>query len=230
MIAYSTCSQLGYMFIAAGVGAYQTAMFHLFTHAFFKALLFLGAGSVINAMLHEQDMRKMGALWKPLPVTYAVMLIGTLSITGVGLPGLDLGFSGFYSKDAIIEAAFVAGRTDPWAAFAFVVGVLAAGLTAFYSWRLIFMTFHGHAKWGAGHEAGHGAEHASVDDHAARPHESGATMLVPLIALAVGAAFAGGLFVAHFIGWDAARFWQAAIFHLAGPGGAGAPWSTAPWR
>ena len=122
VIAYSTCSQLGYMFFAAGVGAYQAAMFHLFTHAFFKALLFLGAGSVIEGMHHEQDMRKMGALWKLLPVTYGVMMIGTLAITGVGIPGLDLGFAGFYSKDAIINSAFIAGKTNGISNFAFVAG------------------------------------------------------------------------------------------------------------
>jgi len=137
VIAYSTCSQLGYMFFAAGVGAYQAAMFHLFTHAFFKALLFLGAGSVIHGMHHEQDMRKMGGLWKYMPITYAVMTIGTLAITGVGIPGVELGFAGFYSKDTIIEAAFAAGRQYGGVAwFALVVGIFAAGLTAFYSWRL----------------------------------------------------------------------------------------------
>jgi NADH-quinone oxidoreductase subunit L len=147
VIAYSTCSQLGYMFFAAGVGAYQAAMFHLFTHAFFKALLFLGAGSVIHGMHHEQDMRRMGGLWKYLPVTYAVMTIGTLAITGFGIPGIDLGFAGFYSKDTIIEAAWAAGRENGFAYFAFVISLLAAGLTAFYSWRLAFMTFHGTPKW-----------------------------------------------------------------------------------
>ena len=132
VIAYSTCSQLGYMFFAAGVGAYQAAMFHLFTHAFFKALLFLGAGSVIHGMHHEQDMRKMGGVWKYMPITYAVMTIGTLAITGVGIPGVELGFAGFYSKDTIIEAAFAAGQQYGGVAyFAFFVGIFAAGLTAF---------------------------------------------------------------------------------------------------
>ena len=159
VIAYSTCSQLGYMFFAAGVGAYQAAMFHLFTHAFFKALLFLGAGSVIHGMHHEQDMRRMGALAKYLPVTYAVMTIGTIAITGLGIPGVELGFAGFYSKDSIIHAAWNAGQTNPIGYFAFVVGVLVAGLTAFYSWRLAFFTFNGHARWG--HEAAHG--HAPID-------------------------------------------------------------------
>ena len=202
VIAYSTCSQLGYMFFGAGVGAYSAAMFHLFTHAFFKALLFLGAGAVITAMHHEQDMRAMGGLARRIPITYAVMLAGTLSITGVGLPYLDLGLSGFYSKDALINAAYLAGHTSGSAEFAFVVGVISAGLTSFYSWRLIFMTFHGHAKW-AGH--GHG------DDHAVEPHEAPWVMIVPLLALAVGAVFAGGLFVESFIGPEKAEFWRGAI-------------------
>ena len=155
VIAYSTCSQLGYMFFAAGLGAYQAAMFHLFTHAFFKALLFLGAGSVIHGMAHEQDMRRYGGLAKYLPVTYAVMTIGTIAITGLGFPGvglgmpaLELGFAGFYSKDAIIHAAYEAaeaGHAIGW--FAFIIGVLVAGLTAFYSWRLAFFTFNGKPRW-----------------------------------------------------------------------------------
>jgi NADH-quinone oxidoreductase subunit L len=231
VIAYSTCSQLGYMFFAAGVGAYQAAMFHLFTHAFFKALLFLGAGSVINGMHHEQDMRKMGGLWRYLPITYAVMTIGTLAITGVGLPGVDIGFAGFYSKDTIIEAAWAATRDGgPSAWFAFIVGIAAAGLTAFYSWRLVFMTFHGTPKWG---HAGHGA-HAHDDhaggaqiethseplpdhdhDHDHTPHESPPSMLVAILLLAVGAVAAGGLFVEHFVGegWNA--FWRGAIYNAA---------------
>ena len=169
VIAYSTCSQLGYMFFAAGVGAYSASMFHLFTHAFFKALLFLAAGSVITAMHHEQDMRAMGGLWRKLPLTYAVMLIGTLAITGFGLPGIDIGFAGFYSKDAIINAAYAAARQHSGVAyFAFIVGVLAAGLTAFYSWRLVFMTFHGTPHWGAHARADAGARHRSNEplDHA----------------------------------------------------------------
>ena len=231
VIAYSTCSQLGYMFFAAGAGAYQASMFHLFTHAFFKALLFLGAGSVIVAMHHEQDMRRMGALWKKIPITYAVMLIGTLAITGVGIPGVDLGFAGFYSKDTIIEAAYVAGRSNPIASFAFVMGLLAAGLTSFYSWRLIFMTFHGHAKWGA---HGHDAHAAAHDDHASHaqieshsepdashghghgdhePHESPWVMLVPLLLLSVGAVFAGGVFASHFVGEGREAFWRGAIYN-----------------
>ena len=176
VIAYSTCSQLGYMFFAAGVGAYGAAMFHLFTHAFFKALLFLGAGSVINAMHHEQDMRFYGGLWRKVPWTFAGMLAGTLAITGVGiesffgLPGF--GFAGFYSKDAIIEAAYARGSYA--GGLAFLAGVVAALLTSFYSWRLMFLTFFGQPRWaasehiqhaihaqdhGAAHEGGHAAEH-----------------------------------------------------------------------
>ena len=200
VIAYSTCSQLGYMFFGAGVGAYSGAMFHLFTHAFFKALLFLGAGAVINAMHHEQDMRAMGGLARRIPITYAIMLAGTLSITGVGLPNLDLGLSGFYSKDALINAAYAASHTSGTAAFAFVVGVISAGLTSFYSWRLIFMTFHGHAKWEA------------TGAHAVDPHEAPWVMIVPLIVLALGAVFAGGLFVGSFIGPEQANFWRGSIF------------------
>jgi NADH-quinone oxidoreductase subunit L len=229
VIAYSTCSQLGYMFIAAGVGAYQGAMFHLFTHAFFKALLFLGAGSVIIGMHHEQDMRRMGALWNKLPITYAVMLVGTLAITGVGLPGLDLGFAGFYSKDAIINSAFVAGAHNGAAMFGFIVAVFAAGLTSFYSWRLVFMTFHGHAKWGEGAHAHalHGeAEpmpsphddhgHDAHGHHGGEPHESPWVMILPLLALALGAVFAGGAFVEQFVGEGRAEFWRGAIFVGAG--------------
>jgi NADH-quinone oxidoreductase subunit L len=232
VIAYSTCSQLGYMFFAAGVGAYPGAMFHLFTHAFFKALLFLGAGSVILGMHHEQDMRKMGGLWKYLPVTYAVMLIGTLAITGVGIPKLDLGFAGFYSKDAIINAAYAAGRHNPIANFAFVVGLFAAGLTSFYSWRLVFMTFHGHAKWGhadhghatpadahadaeaAAHEEPSHDDHAHGHGHDHTPHESPWVMLVPLLLLSVGAIGAGYAFVEKFVGEGRADFWRGAIFSL----------------
>ena len=228
VIAYSTCSQLGYMFIAAGVGAYQASMFHLFTHAFFKGLLFLAAGSVITAMHHEQDMRAMGGLWKKIPITYAVMLVGTLAITGVGLPYVDLGFAGFYSKDAIIDAAYLASSKGMGAGgFAFIVGVLAAGLTSFYSWRLIFMTFHGKPKW-AGDAHGHDV-HAAVhgdeeplehDDHGhhgpLNPHESPWVMLVPLLALATGAVLAGFLFDGRFVGEGRADFWKTAIFNLGG--------------
>ena len=135
IIAYSTCSQLGYMFVAMGVGAYSIGMFHLFTHAFFKALLFLGSGSVILAMHHEQDIRHMGGLWRKIPFTYAVMMIGTLALTGFPLT------AGYFSKDAIIEAAAVG--TNPMASYGFIMTVAAAALTSFYSWRLIFKTFHG---------------------------------------------------------------------------------------
>jgi NADH-quinone oxidoreductase subunit L len=186
VIAYSTCSQLGYMFFAAGVGAYGAAMFHLFTHAFFKALLFLGAGSVIHAMHHEQDMRYYGGLRKSIPLTFWVMLAGTLAITGVGLVGV-FGFAGFYSKDAIIEAAFASGTE--LGMFAFACGVFAALLTSFYSWRLMFLTFWGKPRWAEsehiqhavhdahGHDAhahGHGAEdphgHAAGDNPPAQEH------------------------------------------------------------
>ncbi|HVN00582.1 MAG TPA: NADH-quinone oxidoreductase subunit L [Caulobacteraceae bacterium] len=222
VIAYSTCSQLGYMFFAAGVGAYQASMFHLFTHAFFKGLLFLAAGSVITAMHHEQDMRAMGGLWRKTPWTYAVMLAGTLAITGVGIPYVDLGFAGFYSKDAIINAAYNAaahGSGVGW--FAFVIGVLAAGLTSFYSWRLIFMTFHGTPKWaGGGHDdhAHADAHDGGHDDHARHgpldPHESPWVMLVPLLLLALGAVAAGAVFAPQFIGEGRGEFWKGAIFNL----------------
>jgi NADH-quinone oxidoreductase subunit L len=228
VIAYSTCSQLGYMFFAAGVGAYQSAMFHLFTHAFFKALLFLGAGSVINGMHHEQDMRKMGGIWKLMPITYAVMLVGTIAITGLGIPGLDWGFSGFYSKDSMLNAAFVAGAHNSMGYFAYVVGTFVAGLTSYYSWRLIFMTFNGHARWGHdAHAAHHGDDHATSaqlethsepvgdhghDDHAHTPHESPWVMIVPLLLLSVGAAFAGGYFFKDFVGPFQGAFWHGAVF------------------
>ncbi len=219
VIAYSTCSQLGYMFFAAGVGAYQAAMFHLFTHAFFKALLFLGAGSVIHGMHHEQDMRSMGGLARYLPVTYAVMVIGSIAITGFGVPGL-FGFAGFYSKDTIIETAFAAGQGNGIAYFAFVIGVIVAGLTAFYSWRLAFMTFHGHAKWDEHHADGH-ASHAQIETHSepgddhghhGKPHESPASMIVPLLLLSVGAVFSGWAFTDYFVGHGQAEFWRGAIF------------------
>ena len=218
VIAYSTCSQLGYMFFAAGVGAYPMAMFHLFTHAFFKALLFLGAGSVIHGMHHEQDMRKMGGLWKLLPVTYGVMTIGTIAITGLGIPYTSIGFAGFFSKDAIIEAAW-AGHNSPAGMFAFVMGVAAALLTSFYSWRLIFMTFHGKKHWDAASlDHGHGpdAEPGGHDDHAHghahTPHESPLSMLVPLCVLAFGAIFAGFAFAPWFIGEHHVAFWGSSIF------------------
>jgi len=224
VIAYSTCSQLGYMFFAAGVGAYQASMFHLFTHAFFKGLLFLAAGSVINAMHHEQDMRAMGGLWKKIPITYGVMLAGTLAITGIGIPYLDIGFAGFYSKDAIINAAWDAGTHGSGVGyFAFTIGILAAGLTSFYSWRLIFMTFHGTPKWAHGHDAHDDHAHADDahgghDDHGPlNPKESGWVMLVPLLVLAAGAVFAGAIFAPSFIGEGRNEFWKGAIFNLGAP-------------
>ncbi|EJL21481.1 proton-translocating NADH-quinone oxidoreductase, chain L [Caulobacter sp. AP07] len=232
VIAYSTCSQLGYMFFAAGVGAYQAAMFHLFTHAFFKALLFLGAGSVINGMHHEQDMRKYGALAKLLPVTFIAMTVGTIAITGLGFPPLHLGFAGFYSKDTIIEAAFAAGGHNGIAMFAWAIGVLVAGLTSFYSWRVAFFTFNGHARWG--HDDHHAHDAHGHDDHASdaqiethdeplpngddhghdhTPHESPWVMLVPLIVLSIGAIFAGFLFTDYFVGHHQVEFWRGAIFN-----------------
>lgn len=193
VIAYSTCSQLGYMFVALGVGAYQAAMFHLFTHAFFKALLFLGAGSVIHAMHHEQDMRNMGGLRQLIPLTWLMMIIGTIALTGFPLT------AGYFSKDAIIEAAYV-GQIGPHM-FAFALLVIAAGFTSFYSWRLIFMTFHGLPR--------------CSNDTLSHVHEAPAVMSVPLVILSIGALLAGGLFSAYFIGGDQAGFWQQAIFTLA---------------
>ncbi len=199
VIAYSTMSQLGYMFVAAGVGAYSVAMFHLFTHAFFKAMLFLGAGSVIHAMHHEQDMRNYGALRKKIPYTFWAMMIGTLAITGVGIPsvvltlgGVPLGFAGFLSKDAVIESAFAFG--PGLGGFAFWSLVISAGFTAFYSWRLMFMTFYGDPR---GNKRTH--EHA---------HESPWTMTVPLGALAVGSVLAGMVWFNSFFGHtdDVGRF------------------------
>ena len=234
VIAYSTCSQLGYMFFAAGVGAYGAAMFHLFTHAFFKALLFLGAGSVIHAMHHEQDMRFYGGLRKHIPITFWAMLAGTLAITGVGVYWLHAGFAGFHSKDAILEAAFAAGGT---AQVAFYVGVFAALLTSFYSWRLMFLTFWGTPRWAnsehiqhAVHDSHHHDEPAAEDSgdtpdaHAPgahevkdgtagyHPHESPWTMLVPLILLSVGAIAAGFAFNHWFIQPGAGdAFWNGSV-------------------
>jgi len=182
VIAYSTCSQLGYMFVAAGVGVYSVAMFHLLTHAFFKAMLFLGAGSVIHAMHHEQDMRNYGGLRKKIPLTFWAMIIGTLAITGVGIPLTHIGFAGFLSKDAIIESAWAGTQGG----YAFWMLVVAALFTSFYSWRLIFMTFFGEAR---------GDKH--THDHA---HESPKTMLVPLGVLAIGAIFSGMVFFKPFFG------------------------------
>ncbi|WKL56599.1 NADH-quinone oxidoreductase subunit L [Asticcacaulis sp. ZE23SCel15] len=224
VIAFSTCSQLGYMFFAAGIGAYQAAMFHLFTHAFFKALLFLGAGSVIHGMHHEQDMRKMGGLYKYMPITYAVMTIGTIAITGLGIPGTQIGFAGFFSKDAIIESAWAMSQT-PQGMFAFIMGLSAALLTSFYSWRLAFMTFHGKKQWEHAHDDHHAHTEAHGHDdhvdahghddhghHAHTPHESPLIMLVPLLALAVGAVAAGFIFAPYFVGDHAHDFWGHAIF------------------
>jgi NADH-quinone oxidoreductase subunit L len=233
VIAYSTCSQLGYMFVAAGVGAYGAAMFHLFTHAFFKALLFLGAGSVIHAMHHEQDMRFYGALRKEIPITFWGMLLGTLAITGVGIYGFG-GFAGFYSKDAIIEAAFAS--TGGVSGYAFAIAVFAALLTSFYSWRLMFLTFFGEARWAGSEHIQHAVhdhdhDHAS-DEHAGHdpsphaasphqvahgtagyhPHESPWPMLVPLVVLSLGAVFAGFVFHGIFIDAEAgAAFWNGSL-------------------
>src|ERR687893_58003 len=193
VIAYSTCSQLGYMFFAAGVGAYQVAMFHLFTHAFFKALLFLGAGSVIHAMSDEQDIRRMGGIWSKVPVTYAVMWIGSLALAGIPF------FAGYYSKDAILEAAFASHSAVGM--YAFVCGVLAAFLTAFYSWRLLIMTFHGAPRADA-----HTMEHV---------HESPVVMLIPLLLLAVGAVVTGFLFYDFFVGAREHDFWHGSIVNAA---------------
>ena len=181
VIAYSTCSQLGYMFVAAGVGMYSAAMFHLFTHAFFKAMLFLGAGSVIHAMHHEQDMTNYGGLRKKIPFTFAAMMIGTLAITGVGIPLTHIGFAGFLSKDAIIESAFAGGSM-----FGFWALVVAAFMTSFYSWRLMFLTFYGKPR---------GDKH--THDHA---HESPMVMLIPLGVLALGAVFSGMIWYKSFFG------------------------------
>jgi NADH-quinone oxidoreductase subunit L len=197
VIAYSTCSQLGYMFVALGVGAYSAGIFHLFTHAFFKALLFLGAGSVIHAMHHEQDMRNMGGLRKKIPITYAMMMIGTLALTGVGIPGTNFGFAGFFSKDAIIESAYAFGGNV--GSFAFWLLVVAALFTSFYSWRLVHLTFHGTPR-----EAAHGHDDHAHDDHGHHgsaydnAHESPNVMLVPLYVLAVGAVLAGVVFYGMF--------------------------------
>ena len=182
VIAYSTCSQLGYMFVAAGVGVYSVAMFHLFTHAFFKAMLFLGAGSVIHAMHHEQDMRKYGGLRKKIPYTFWAMMIGTLAITGVGIPLTHFGFSGFLSKDAVIESAWAG--TDGGGAFWLLV--IAALFTSFYSWRLMFMTFYGTPR---GDQNTH--------DHA---HESPLVMVAPLGVLALGSVFSGMIWYSSFFG------------------------------
>jgi NADH-quinone oxidoreductase subunit L len=210
VIAYSTCSQLGYMFMAAGVGAFGGAMFHLFTHAFFKALLFLGAGSVIHAMHHEQDMRYYGGLRKHIPLTFYAMLAGTLAITGVGILGV-FGFAGFYSKDAIIEAAFARGGEH--GGLAFFVAVFAALLTSFYSWRLMFLTFWGKPRWDQSHHITHGHPTKSDDGTAGyHPHESPLSMLVPLGVLTVGAVLAGFVFHHSFLDAEhGLEFWKGSL-------------------
>ena len=190
IIAYSTCSQLGYMFFAAGMGAYNIAIFHLFTHAFFKALLFLGAGSVIHAFHDEQNIEKMGGVWKKIPMTYTLMVIGTLALTGFPL------LAGFYSKDAIIESAYFSKSL--FAGYAFVIGLTTAFITSVYSWRLIFKTFHGKYN-----------NSMSFD----KVHESGLVMIIPLVVLAIGAIFSGYVFHEIFIG-ENTKFWGKAIFFL----------------
>src|SRR5258708_3220902 len=193
VIAYSTCSQLGYMFFAAGVSAYSAAIFHLMAHAFFKALLFLGAGSVIHAMSGEQDMRKMGGIWRQVPITYAVMWVGSLALAGVPY------FAGYFSKDTILEAAWASNTAV--GRYAFWLGILAAFLTAFYSWRLIIMTFHGAPR--ASHEVMH------------HVHESPRVMTFPLIFLALGAVFAGAIAEEFFVGEERGSFWGNSILVLA---------------
>jgi NADH-quinone oxidoreductase subunit L len=190
VIAYSTCSQLGYMFVAMGVGAYGVGMFHLFTHAFFKALLFLAAGSVIHALHDEQDIRRMGGLRSKIPITWALMLIGTLALTGFPLT------AGYYSKDAIVEAAY-AGHNQ-FAAYAFWVTVVAALLTSFYSWRLMFLTFHGETR----------ADHHAFEE----AHESPPVMTVPMAVLALGSLAAGIAFAPFFTGEGYKAFWGASLF------------------
>ncbi len=192
VIAYSTCSQLGYMFFAAGVSAYSAAIFHLMTHAFFKALLFLGAGSVIHALSGEQDMRKMGGIWRLVPITYALMWIGSLALAGIPP------FAGYFSKDVILEAAWASGSGV--GLYAFWLGIFAAFLTAFYSWRLIFLTFHGKPR--ASEEVMH------------HVHESPQVMILPLIVLAAGAVFAGWLGYNDFVGEGRESFWRESILVL----------------
>jgi len=192
VIAYSTCSQLGYMFFAAGVSAYSAAIFHLMTHAFFKALLFLGAGSVIHAMSGEQDMRKMGGIWRLVPITYALMWIGSLALAGIPF------FAGYYSKDMILEAAWASGTGV--GLYSFSLGIFAAFLTAFYSWRLIFLTFHGRPR--------------ASDEVMHHVHESPSVMILPLVVLAAGAIFAGWLGYNDFVGEGRENFWGASILVL----------------
>ena len=192
VIAYSTCSQLGYMFFAAGVSAYPAAMFHLTTHAFFKALLFLGAGSVIHALSNEQDLRKMGGIWRQVPVTYVMMWIGSLALAGFPF------FAGFYSKDMILEAAY--GAHTSMGMLAFWLGCAAALLTAFYSWRLLILAFHGTPR--------------ASDEVMAHVHESPNVMTLPLVPLALGAIFAGWMGYDLFVGHHWQDFWGASIFIL----------------
>ncbi len=225
VIAYSTCSQLGYMFVGIGVGGYQLGIFHLFTHAFFKALLFLGAGSVIHAMHHEQDMRRMGGLRRDIPFTFWMMTIGTLSLTGFPLT------AGYYSKDGIIEAAYAASAHSSAALYGFLATVVAALFTSFYSWRLVFMTFFGERNEGEAHVSHsaavphdpnlHDAHEEPTDLHGGdhdghglthRPHESPLTMLIPLAVLAVGALVAGLVFAGSFIGHGLDAFWNGSLF------------------
>jgi NADH-quinone oxidoreductase subunit L len=188
IVAYSTCSQLGYMFVAMGAGAYSVGMFHLFTHAFFKALLFLGSGSVIYAMHHEQDIRHMGGLWRKIPFTFFVMCIGTLSLTGFPF------FAGYFSKDAIIESAYASH--NPLAFYGFLMTVIAAGLTSFYSWRLIIKTFLGEP---------HDQEHYEA------AHESPLWMLIPIGILAAGSIFAGFPFKELFAGHAVEEFFRESL-------------------
>ena len=192
VIAYSTCSQLGYMFFAAGVSAYPAAMFHLTTHAFFKALLFLGAGSVIHALSDEQDLRNMGGIWRKIPVTYTMMWIGSLALAGFPF------FAGYYSKDMILEAAYAAHSGV--GSFAFWTGCVAAFLTAFYSWRLLIMAFHGKSRASA--------------EVMSRVHESPTIMTVPLLVLSAGAVFSGWLGYELFVGLNMEQFWGQSIFIL----------------
>lgn len=207
IVAYSTCSQLGYMFFAAGIGAYDAAMFHLFTHAFFKALLFLGSGAVIIGMHHEQDIKKMGGVRELMPFTHILMVIGTIAITGIGIPGLMLfgapiGTAGFVSKDMIIEGAFLAGEAGrAFGYFAFTLGLLAAVMTAFYSWRLIFLTFWGPSR--------------APDAVRKHPHAVPDTMMAPLVPLAIGALVAGMVFYGDFIGERSETFWNGALYEKA---------------
>ena len=198
VIAYSTCSQLGYMFFAAGVSAYPAAIFHLMTHAFFKALLFLGSGSVIHAMSGEQDMRNMGGLAKLIPVTYGLMLLGSLALAGIGIPGTLVGFAGFQSKDIILESAFAAGSGVGF--YAFWLGIAAAFMTAFYSCRLLFMTFHGKSR--------------CDEKTLAHVHESPPVMIWPLYLLALGAVVAGAAGFRHFVGGGLTEFWGDSILML----------------